>query len=505
MAKQRLVVGQVFRQAAMATPDRQALIVGTRSLTFKELDATANRYAHTLRSVGIGYGDRVSWWSDTVLEAGPLFVALAKLGAIAVPFNVKLEPPEVVALVDRIRPRLVLVNGARAEQLAPHIPLAQLARLDEGSSPAWSLPERARQASDADIDEPRLQDHDPHIVFFTSGTTGGGPKAAVIPHAVSWLRSFNGSNPPQPPSQGRLLTLFPQSSMGGWHLPMINWQERGTVIWAENAEAETALDLLQRHRVTRLQTLPALWQRIMDADPSRFDLSALRYVESGTTPTGPDFIRRLREHFPGRQMRIFYGSTEAGTLLTLADADVERKAHSVGIPVPGIDLRWGQGGELQARSAFNFAGYLDDPDNTATAFDGEWYRTGDLAAVDEEGYFRLTGRVSEVIRTAGQWVSPWEVDEVLLGHPDIEDVAAFGVPDEAWGEVVCAAIKPRRGRQPSLEDLRAFCRGRLASFKHPRRIEFTSHIPRTDATGKVMRAAVRARYMNTSGRKEGQP
>jgi fatty-acyl-CoA synthase len=494
MSQSYLLAGHVFRQAAAAVPDRLAICVGDRSLTYRALNAAGNRYAHVLRSAGIRKGDRVCWWCHTVLEAAPLFVALAKLGAIAVPVNAKLEPAEVAELVGRMAPRLIMTTGDRAERLAAYVPPDMIVRLDEGPSATWSLPLRAALARDGEIDEPALCEHDPHIIFFTSGTTGAGPKAAVISHRATWMRSFNGCNPPQPPSHGRMLTLFPQSSMGGWHLPMINWQDRGTVVWAEDADPEAALEAMQRHRITRLQTLPALWQRIMDAQPGRFDLSALRHIETGTSPTGPEFVDRLRDTFPNTVMRIFYGSTEAGTLLTLYDEDIARKPNSVGLPVPGVDLRISDGGELQSRSPFAFSGYYDDPNQSAAAFDGDWYRSGDLAAIDDDGYFSITGRVQEVIRTGGQWVSPWEVDEIVRTHPDIEDAACFGLPDAIWGELVCIAVQPKADRSVQLDDIRAFCRGRLASFKHPRRLEIVKAIPKTDATGKVMRAALRSRY-----------
>jgi acyl-CoA synthetase (AMP-forming)/AMP-acid ligase II len=172
----------------------------------------------------------------------------------------------------------------------------------------------------------------------------------------------------------------------------------------------------------------------------------------------------------------------------LSDADVLRKPGSVGVAPPGVELRLARDGEVLARSPFLMSGYFDDPEATAAALDAGWLRTGDLGALDSEGYLSIVGRKKDVIRSGGESVSPAEVEAALADAPGVAEVAVVGVPDAEWGERVCAVVVPAPGATPSLETLRAHCAGRLAGFKHPRRLELVSELPRTEATRQVQRA-----------------
>jgi acyl-CoA synthetase (AMP-forming)/AMP-acid ligase II len=191
---------------------------------------------------------------------------------------------------------------------------------------------------------------------------------------------------------------------------------------------------------------------------------------------------------PDAQVRVFYGSTEAGSVTQLQHADIERKPGSCGVPGPFTALRTDEDGQLLVKGPLLFDGYLDDPDATRAALTDGWYATGDLGEVDDEGYVSIVGRLGEVIRTGGEAVAPTELETVLAGHPRVADVAVVGLPDAQWGELVCAVVVPAPdGPPPELSDLRATCAGRLASYKHPRRLVLVDEIPRTAATRQVQR------------------
>jgi acyl-CoA synthetase (AMP-forming)/AMP-acid ligase II len=191
---------------------------------------------------------------------------------------------------------------------------------------------------------------------------------------------------------------------------------------------------------------------------------------------------------PDAQVRVFYGSTEAGGVTVLEHADTERKPGSCGVPGPLVSVGTDASGQLLVRGPLLFDGYLDDPVATEQAFTDGWYATGDLADVDEDGYLTIVGRVGEVIRTGGEAVAPSEVEGVLGTHPRVVDVAVIGLPDEQWGELVCAVVVAGpAGAPPDLEELRDLCAGSLASFKQPRRLVVVDRIPRTAATGQVQR------------------
>jgi acyl-CoA synthetase (AMP-forming)/AMP-acid ligase II len=187
-------------------------------------------------------------------------------------------------------------------------------------------------------------------------------------------------------------------------------------------------------------------------------------------------------------VRVFYGSTEAGGVAVLEHADIGRKPGSCGVPGPLVTMRTDDAGQLLVRGPLLFDGYLDDPDATDAALVDGWYATGDLATVDDDGFVTIVGRVGEVIRTGGEAVAPAEVESVLATHSSVADVAVLGLPDDQWGEVVCAVVVPHLdGALPQLDELRGHCSGVLASYKHPRRLVLVGEIPRTPATGQIQR------------------
>jgi len=254
-------------------------------------------------------------------------------------------------------------------------------------------------------------------------------------------------------------------------------------------DAAALLETAERRHASRLYCLPAVWTRVLEHDRSGYDLLAVRECDTGTSATPPELLAAIKAAFPGTVTRIYYGSTEAGPATLLGDRDLVRKPGSVGLPAPGVDLRLDDTGEVCVRSEFLMDGYFEQPEATAEALRDGWYHTGDLGDLDDEGYLSIVGRARDVLRTGGETVAPTEVEAVLVTHPGVADVAVVGLPDVRWGEVVCAVVVPAAGRGPELtvETLRAHCEGRLAGFKHPRRLELIDQLPRTPATGQVQR------------------
>jgi acyl-CoA synthetase (AMP-forming)/AMP-acid ligase II len=247
---------------------------------------------------------------------------------------------------------------------------------------------------------------------------------------------------------------------------------------------------VQGHRAKRLNAIPAVWRRLLDVQtgPNPPDLSSIRFADTGTSATPPELLRAISAALPDAQVRVFYGSTEAGSVTVLEHADIERKPGSCGVPGPLVSLRTDGAGQLLVRGPLLFDGYLNDQTGTARVLNDGWYATGDLAEVDDEGYVTIVGRVGEVIRTGGEAVAPTEVEGVLIAHPAVADVAVVGVPDDRWGELVCAVVVPAPDRPPpELAELRDLCAGALATYKHPRRLVVVDAIPRTIATGQIQR------------------
>ena len=211
------------------------------------------------------------------------------------------------------------------------------------------------------------------------------------------------------------------------------------VVYVDGGDPEALLGAVERHRAVRLYCIPAVWRRIMDAGPERFDTSSLRQADTGTSAITVELLGQVHQAFPQTTTTVTYGSTEAGVVCQLWPEDVLRKPGSVGPPVPGVFLRLDEG-ELIVRNPWLTSGYFRDPEATASSLEDGWYRTGELAEIDEDGHCLIVGRVKDVIRTGGETVSPVEVDLVLSEHPDVADVATSGVPDDEWGEIVTAFV-----------------------------------------------------------------
>ena len=484
-------------------PSRPAASLGDRVVTHGELNAAGNRLAWALRDLGVGHGDRVVSWADTSLDVLPLFVALAKLGAVFAPLNARLGADEAGEVAALARAKLLVVDPARAADAERVAKLASIERVAfyPGVDAAFApVLDPAQYEDEREPDEPALDERDAHVVFFTSGSTGR-PKGVVLSHRANHLRSFQGVFRDAPE---KTVCMFPLFHMAAFTLALAAWQTRGDIAFVEQASAEAILDAAERHRSNRIYCIPLVWNRILALDTSRWDLSALRELDTGTSAVPIELVRALKERFPDTATRIYYGSTECGSATNLADEDVLRKPGSVGPPSIGVDVELTDEGEIRCRSAFLMDGYFDDAEATAETLRDGWYHTGDLGAFDDEGYLSIVGRKKELIRSGGESISPGEVEAALVGAPGVEEIAVVGVPDVDWGEVVCAVAVAGAGEGLSLEALHAHFEGRLAGFKKPRRLFAIDALPRTAATGQVQRALL-VEQIQTGGLDEVEP
>lgn len=492
----QLLVGDLLRSAAESAPHAIAATLGERQITFAQLDASADRMAGALRGAGVVPGDMVAWWSPPSLTSIAGFAAVARVGAVFTSLNPAVTDEEARSALEYLQPRL-LVTGAPLAERAPAVFTGEATVVDAaGGSPLRRLedlnaeggaPRRGLQPDDLQLD-----DSTPHIVYLTSGTTGT-PKGVVVSHRASWLRAFPGGSTFADGlrGDGGILAAFPLFHYGGWHFVLEAWHHRCAFHACERFDGAALASVASKRRPSAMYCIPALWDRVLEAARDD-DLASVLHADTGTSAAPPELLTRIKERIPHATTSVLYGSSEGGHHSTLFDHEIAGHPGSVGRAAPPGVIRIDGSGEILYRSPTVMTGYLNRPGETREVLRDGWYHTGDLGVMDERGFLYITGRVREVIRTAGETVSPSEVEAALRGLPGALDLAVIGVPDAAWGEtvtaaVVCAADGPR----PGIDEVRSHLDGKLAAFKHPRRVVVVEEIPRTPATGQVQRTLLR--------------
>lgn len=485
-----MLIGDLLERGLRATPDATAATLDGERRTFSELDAAAGGVAGGLRSLGVRRGDIVVWWTDPCLASLSGMLATARSGAIFAPVNPRLPESEIIEILDFLRPAAAVVDAAHAAPAgrwaAAHgIPVAT----------ATDLERTPRAATPPPDGEPPHSD-DAHIAYLTSGSTGR-PKAVLVSHRASWLRAAPGGGTFSSTVRGNggVVCTFPLYHYGGWHYVMEAWLSMTAVHLIPRADPGVIVDVVRRWRPSALYCIPAVWERLLDDAFAAADLSSLRHCDTGTSPVTADLIERIKARVPGSTTSVLYGSTEAGRMASLADWELADHPGSVGRPAFPCSLWVDDAGEVCVRTPAAMIGYLRDPEQTRSVLRDGVYHSGDRGTMDENGYLRLAGRTREMIRTGGEFVAPVEVERAVGSHPCVADLAVVGIPDDDWGEIVCAAVVPHDGADIDLTSLRRHVEGILAPHKQPRRLVVVDRIPRTLATGQIQRSAVRGRLL----------
>ncbi|MGA5201078.1 acyl-CoA synthetase [Streptomyces variegatus] len=486
---------------ARKTPHRTALIHGDTTRTYAGLHDRTTRLAHALRARGVRRGDRIAYLGPNHPSYLETLFAAGTLGAVFVPLNIRLAGPEIAYQLADSGAR-ALVYGPSYAGLVAGLPGSTDVRvyLEVGGEYEAAVAE----APGEPIDEPVGAD-DTCIIMYTSGTTGR-PKGAMLTHGNLTWNAINVLIDHDLVADERALVsapLFHTAGLNMLTLPVL--LKGGTCVLVEAFDPDATFDLVERHRITFMFGVPTMFDQV--ARHPRWpdaDLSSLRILTCGGSPVPTPLIAAYQER--GLTFLQGYGMTEAapGTLFLDAEHAVA-KAGSAGVPHFFSDVRvvrpdlspvgTGEVGEIVVRGPHVMPGYWGLPEETAASFADGWFRSGDAAQVDEDGYVHIVDRIKDMIISGGENIYPAEIEDQLLAHPDIVECAVIGVPDDKWGEVPRAVVVPREGAELDPDEVLASLAGRLAKYKIPKSVVVADGLPRT-ASGKLLKSRVRTRYGN---------
>lgn len=514
-------IGANLDRAVAAWPDREALVdvaAGTR-WTYAEFGDAVRQLARGLLGSGVAKGDRVGIWAVNCAEWVLVQYATARIGAVMVTINPAYRAHELAYVLGQAGVSLLVASQshrtsdyrAMVESVRGECPgLRAVHYIGDGS---WDLLlDAARTVDDAQLAarEALLSCDDPVNIQYTSGTTGF-PKGATLSHHNILNNGYSVGGTIAYTERDRVCLPVPFYHCFGMVMGNLAATSHGAcmVIPAPSFDPAATLRAVEQERCTSLYGVPTMFIAELNLpDFGSYDLSTLRTGIMAGSPCPVEVMKRVVTEMHMAEVSICYGMTETSPVSTQTrrDDDLERRTGTVGRvlphievriadPVTGVTLPRGEAGELCTRGYSVMLGYWEQPEKTAEAVDaGRWMHTGDLAVMREDGCVQIVGRIKDMIIRGGENVYPREIEEFLHAHPGIADVQVVGVPDDRYGEEILACVVPRDvGAPPSLEEITAFCRERLAHYKIPRRLEILDEFPMT-VSGKVRKVELRRRF-----------
>ncbi len=505
-------VEQFLENSAARLPDKTALVCGDRRLSYREIDAEANRLAHALVELGVERGDRVAICLDNGVEAVVSVFAVLKAGGVFMPVNPTTKTDKLAYILNNSRAKALIGAGRKLRAVAevwhetPHLSVV----LGVGAAPAADGDARKRFAVYEDcLNEwsrrtvapaKRCIDIDLAALIYTSGSTGN-PKGVMLTHlnmvsAATSITTYLGMA-----ESDIVANVLPVSFDYGLYQALMTFKVGGTLILEKSfAYPHAVLELLAREKATGFPIVPTIAAILLQTDLSNYDLSALRYLTNTAAALPTEHIQRLRRVFPQATLFSMYGLTECKRVSYLPPDQLDVRPDSVGRGMPNEEVyvvdddgrRVGPRitGELVVRGANVMKGYWELPEETAKRLKPGplpcemALHTGDLFYADEEGYLYFVGRKDDIIKSRGEKVSPKEVENVLHAHPDVVEAAVIGVPDPLLGQAVKALVVLKDGAATTERELLRHCAARLEDFMVPKRLEIRESLPKT-GNGKI--------------------
>ncbi len=495
-------VAQHLERAARHFPDRPAIVFEGERISYAALQQRVDRVAHALIGLGVQQGDRIGLFLPNIPAFALAYLAIEKVGAIAVSANVMLTADELRYLLEDSGTTLLFTSADLSTAWQPLTPdLVDQARviLCEGEAPAVrSLAELAANAPNEPFHAREMQPDDPAVILYTSGTTGR-QKGATLSHGNLVSNTFATVHVEGITPDDRLLLFLPLFHVFGQNAILNSaLQAAATVVLQRRYDPQKTPELIEQERVTMFFAVPTIYIGLLNAglDPRYFE--SIRYYFSAAATMPVEIARRWQATF-GRPIVEGYGLTETSPFASYNHI-WEHRPGSVGTPVENVEIQVldaddrpvgaGTWGEICIKGPNVMLGYWNRPDDTAQAIRDGWFHSGDIGYMDADGYIYLVDRVKDMINSAGFKIWPREVEEVLFQHPAIRECAVVGLPDPVKGEIPAVFLVLHDGARLSIDEFDTFCRQRIAAYKVPRHVEFVATLPK-NATGKILKRVLR--------------
>ena len=505
---------------SLIVPDRTAIVFDGKRFSFQELEERVKKLANALAGMGVRAGDRIASMQVNCNENIETYFAAAKLDAVYVPLNFRSRPEEIEYMINDSKPK-ILITGERYVSMVDDIKenltsVDGFVVMDDASAEGWESYEQLLSTSSDEDMYPMGDEDDLTMVMFTAGTTGS-PKGVMLSHDSFASYLLANVSPPDLESEEKNILTVPLYHIAGVQAVMAAIYGGRTLIIQRQFEPVEWMTLVQEEKANRAMMVPTMLKMLMDHQEfEKFDLSTLEVITYGAAPMPLEVIKRAISKFPGTFFINAFGQTETAATITMlppedhilegSEEEIEKKLNrltSIGKPLSDVEVRIvnenggevdvGETGEIVAQGPRLMKGYWNQQEATTEALRGGWLYTGDLGYFDEDGYIFLSGRAKDFIKRAGEMVSPEEVEQVLHSHPSIDEAAIIGVPDVDWGERVRAIVVAKVGATIDKEEVMAYCKDRMASFKKPESVVVVEELPR-NPLGKVLKRVLREEF-----------
>jgi acyl-CoA synthetase (AMP-forming)/AMP-acid ligase II len=509
--------------AAAICPDRTAIVFEDKRYTFEQLNERVNRLANGLRKLGAKKDVVVAFLQVNCNQCVETYFAVAKTGAIYLPLNFRAKEKELTYMLNTAEAK-ILIAGERylsiIESIRPELHYLEHVVSLEKPHADMHFYEDIVASSPSDEIVASIEEKDTTILMYTAGTTGF-PKGVMLSHTSFSTYVLENVTPPDPDNDERNILTVPLYHVAGIQAMMAAIYGARTLVMERQFEAEEWMTLVETEKANRAMMVPTMLKQLLDnPDFKKHDLSSLKVITYGAAPMPLPVIRKALDEFPGVSFINAFGQTEtASTITALGPEDHHitgtpeekekklKRLASIGKPMADVEMKVvddagnalgpNEVGEILAKGPRVMSGYWKDEEKTKKTIDPDgWVHTGDVGYVDEDGYYFLAGRSSDIIIRAGENISPEELENVIREFPKVEDVAVIGVPDETWGEEPRAVVILKKGVEKSKEveaEIMEYCRQHLASFKRPRTVVFVDDLPR-NPMGKLVKREIREKY-----------